>query len=197
MMPPCLGTECHRAPELADALGHDRMGHRIVNALVRDEREIATLAELERVSDAELRDIRGIGVECVDRIRDLVPYAPRAVAAPDARMAEAVTPRVREALQWDFPHWVIALERSGWWVADRALWGTVYGESAAQLRKRLRAVTAARGAGRRASVLGGRGFLWLGLRVEVFPGPRPAHPTRNVRRASPAADATREQTRYL
>jgi hypothetical protein len=49
----------------------------------------------------------------------------------------ALIKRLQDGLTADFPGWLISRERSGRWVATRLGWGSLYGQSARELRNRL------------------------------------------------------------
>ncbi|MFI0370394.1 hypothetical protein ACH35V_21205 [Actinomadura sp. 1N219] len=51
--------------------------------------------------------------------------------------ASMLIQRLGDGLKADFPGWLISREESGRWVADRPGWGVLYGQSAAELRRRL------------------------------------------------------------
>lgn len=63
----CIRSECKKAPELAEAFGHDRVGHAVTNALVRE--NITTAAQLREMSDGQVSGIRRIGPLALRRIR--------------------------------------------------------------------------------------------------------------------------------
>jgi hypothetical protein len=46
--------------------------------------------------------------------------------------------RLREQLEAEFPGWLVNREDSGRWRAVRPGWGALYGQSAPELRERLR-----------------------------------------------------------
>ncbi len=54
----------------------------------------------------------------------------------------ALIRRLQDALEADFPGWLITREPSGRWAAKRSEWGALYGQSAAELRTRLVRFTA-------------------------------------------------------
>lgn len=59
--------------ELFELFGHDREGHRIGCALVRE--GIQTIGELNSMSDEELLEIRGLGVLRVQSIKSVLAKA--------------------------------------------------------------------------------------------------------------------------
>lgn len=63
----CRANRCDEAPEVAKALGHDRLAHHVINRLVHA--GVRTAAQLRALTDNELDRIRGIGAGAVARIR--------------------------------------------------------------------------------------------------------------------------------
>lgn len=51
--------------------------------------------------------------------------------------SSALVKRLQDGLSVDFPGWLISRECSGRWVATRPGWGSLYGQSAGELRNRL------------------------------------------------------------
>lgn len=68
----CGDNKCAEAAELANMFGHDQMGHRIVNALVRE--RLTTSGKIRALTTPELMDIRDIGPTAAARIRLAFPY---------------------------------------------------------------------------------------------------------------------------
>lgn len=56
----------------------------------------------------------------------------------DLLSTSALITRLIKELQAEFPGWAISREDSGRWVAIRSRWGALYGQSASELRDRLR-----------------------------------------------------------
>jgi hypothetical protein len=56
----------------------------------------------------------------------------------DALDFEPLIRQLEAELETDFPGWLIAREASGRWSAKLPEWGELYGDSAPQLRERLR-----------------------------------------------------------
>ena len=55
----------------------------------------------------------------------------------DGLSASALIRRLGNGLKADFPEWLISRDECGRWVAERPGWGVLYGQSAAELRRRL------------------------------------------------------------
>lgn len=70
--PSCRGWCDVGTPEgrLRDLLGHDRVGHRLANALARE--DIKTLEQLRAADEEVLRGTRQIGWQSLERIRNAV-----------------------------------------------------------------------------------------------------------------------------
>ncbi|MER5323701.1 hypothetical protein [Streptosporangium roseum] len=73
-VPTCLNPICTdgQAPELVAILGHDNVGHRALKLLLQ-ETEVRTVAELAKLSDFELMDLRNFGTGALQRVREHVP----------------------------------------------------------------------------------------------------------------------------
>src|SRR5262249_43537228 len=69
----CRSKNCGVAPEIASKIGHDRFGHWIVNALVRE--GITTAGSLREMHDRDLIEVRNIGESGLARIRPHFPYS--------------------------------------------------------------------------------------------------------------------------
>jgi hypothetical protein len=67
----CAQNRCGEAPEVGDAVGHDRAGHYTINALA--DAGIITPDDVRRMSNAQLLDIRRIGVDSLARLRKAFP----------------------------------------------------------------------------------------------------------------------------
>ncbi len=72
-------ADLYRTPEEIEALdlGHDPLGHRVYRIL---RRERITRADLDTLTDDQLRKLRNVGPVIIGRIRTLVP-APAEAAA--------------------------------------------------------------------------------------------------------------------
>lgn len=57
---------CAEHKELADALRHDRQGHRTLMCLLRE--GLGSLDQVRRMKEIEAHDIPGVGIHGVDRI---------------------------------------------------------------------------------------------------------------------------------
>ncbi|MDP9870374.1 MULTISPECIES: hypothetical protein [Streptosporangium] len=90
---PCPNGAClyERAPELGEALGHDRLGHTILNKLVRE--KITTLQRLANLSNGELVDLKLFGPHNLARIRIAIghrTYPPVEVVEQEPKHADFV-----------------------------------------------------------------------------------------------------------
>lgn len=66
----CWRNDCGKAREIADKIGHDRIGHHIVNRLVWA--RITTAEKLRSMTDEDLIKVSGIGANAVRRIREKI-----------------------------------------------------------------------------------------------------------------------------
>lgn len=68
----CAQNRCGDAPEIANAIGHDRLGHCIINALVWT--GITTANDVRALDNRHLLGIRRIGRYAIARIRESFPW---------------------------------------------------------------------------------------------------------------------------
>lgn len=80
MPPACRYGSCRWAPsELDDLLGHDLIGHKTRNLLMRA--GLVTATAVASKSDADLLALTNFGVACLARVRERFPAPAEAVAS--------------------------------------------------------------------------------------------------------------------
>ncbi|MFD7835665.1 hypothetical protein [Streptomyces sp. NPDC059761] len=82
--PDCAGTE------LSDVMGHDHLGHKAANTLMR-KANVATVAQLRAMGMLHIRDLPTLGPKVIQRIMDRVPDIPREDTEPKTTTRYALT----------------------------------------------------------------------------------------------------------
>ena len=76
----CANWLCNNKPEvfdLADVIGHDPLGHRVLHGLLR--RGITTVEQLAQTPEAKYASFRNFGPKQIDRVRETVQRIGRAL----------------------------------------------------------------------------------------------------------------------